>query len=278
MNIELFAIIASFGGGVLASVWGPIISFVFTGLLAVAGSVAGSGEVVGMAFGPLFGPHVAFSGAVAALAFARKAKIAPESASVLTPLASLGNPTVLIVGGVFGVIGYFLQAAIGAGAASLQLGSFDSIALTVVLSNSVVRLAFGNTGLMGKNSSARKFFPAGNELLVDVVMGISLGAVAGYTAKVTNMGALPFALSAASLLFLELGQPVPGTHHTTNCAAVATLASGGNILMGIAFGLIAAVLGNVFGRLINSDVDTHIDPPACTITVCTLLISLLFRA
>lgn len=85
-----------------------------TGIFSVAGSVAamcGAGDASNIllnyvAFGPFFGPHIAFAGGVAASAFARKKGITENGADIATALGGCNEPSVLLVGGIFGVIGF----------------------------------------------------------------------------------------------------------------------------------------------------------------------------
>ena len=67
------SLFAAFGGGLLGAAIGAVPVFVFTGLLAIVGVAAaasGGTELIGVAFGPVMGPHVSFGGGVAAAAYA----------------------------------------------------------------------------------------------------------------------------------------------------------------------------------------------------------------
>src|SRR6056297_2476035 len=84
----LVLLIASFAGGVFGAALGALPAFIFTGFMVIAGeainiltaqlgAVAGipTGEVAPnvtglVAFGPVFGPHIAFAGGAAATAYA----------------------------------------------------------------------------------------------------------------------------------------------------------------------------------------------------------------
>jgi hypothetical protein len=58
-----------------------------------------------VAFGPVFGPHIAFAGGVAAAAYAARRGELDDGADIITPLAGLATLDVLLVGGVFGAAG-----------------------------------------------------------------------------------------------------------------------------------------------------------------------------
>ena len=77
--MNLFALVASFGGGIIGAYMGALPAFILTGVIAIAGAVAamagGADMTVGfIAFGSYLGPHIAFAGGVAASAYAGKTK------------------------------------------------------------------------------------------------------------------------------------------------------------------------------------------------------------
>ena len=89
-----------------------------------------------------------------------------------------------------------------------------------------------------------------------------------------------FGLSAFSLLFLVLGMSIPVTHHMTLIGGVAAVTFlpivGGNMLgaliIGAVFGMVAAWGAELFSRLWHIRGDSHIDPPASSIWLMTLLV------
>jgi hypothetical protein len=67
--VDVSALIAAFGGGVLGAAMGAVPVFILTGLLAVVGVAAaasGGSGLIHVAFGPGLGPHVALGGGVGA--------------------------------------------------------------------------------------------------------------------------------------------------------------------------------------------------------------------
>ena len=127
-------------------------AFIFTGLLVLAGVAAaasggGTDILTHAAFGPVFGPHISFGGGAAATAYAYKRGLLETGRDISIPLMGLNRTDVLLVGGAFGLIGYLLNAlwqAVGLGPKT------DTIALTVVVSAMIARLAFGNSTLIAR--------------------------------------------------------------------------------------------------------------------------------
>lgn len=283
--MSIAIILASFGGGVIGALWGALPSFIFTGVLALAGiavsAAGGPADMVGLAFGPMFGPHIGFAGGVAAAAFAGKMKDLDSGTDITAPLAKFGKPLTILIGGLFGILGALILWVFGLiGLATLT--HFDNIALTVAVSGIISRLVFGKSGIIGKTGDGRKLMPEGKVIGFEAFAGIGLGLIAAYVAITTGQTSLPFALSAMSLVFAECGVPVPATHHITNSAAVAAVAAAAvfgllpGLMFGLAFGVLGAVLGAIYGSIFNSACDTHIDPPAMTIATCTLITALIF--
>ncbi len=284
-------LLAAFGGGVFAAAIGTLPAFIFTGLAVIAGvaeAQGGGGTAIldHVAFGPFFGPHIAFGGGVAAVSYAHRKGLVESARDITPPLMGLGRPDVLAVGGVFGMIGYAIERGLQAGG----LGPWtDTIALTVVISAILVRLAYGSTGVFGEpGQGGRRFRPddaacwlrwqekPGQILLIGLGAGIPsayvallLGAPAG--------GVAGFGIAAASLIFAQMGGQTPVTHHIALPAAAAALATG-SLAVGVVFGIVGAFAGELFARLFLIHGDTHIDPPAAAIALSILLVRLVAEA
>ena len=302
MDLNLAVLLAAFAGGLFGAAIGGLPAFIFTGfavLIGVAAVVGGSDFdiITNVAFGPVFGPHIAFAGGAAAAAFAYKRGRLDNGRDIAAPLAGVNAPTTRIVGGLFGLGGYiFQQILMGTGVA----GYTDSIALTVVVSAIVARVAFGRTGIFGtpddESRQRGRLEPHGDRVWVDYQQGFLQAAVIGLGAGLLSawlvtafVGANPdyapaatvlgFGISAASLIFLQTGFSVPVTHHMTLPAAVAcgaVLAYGGTpavaMLLGAAAGIGGALVGETFSRVFLIHGDTHIDPPAGAIFIMTTII------
>ncbi len=311
MEFSVALIIAAFAGGVFGAAIGGQPAFIFTGfmvMIGVANSLAGGDFdfLTNVAFGPVFGPHIAFAGGAAAAAYAAKRGVLESGRDIGTPLAGSGDPSVLIVGGLFGVGGALLQVALAAvlsvnGSADAPVPLTDSVALVVGISAIVARLMFGSTGLFGTlEEDARergRLRPGGAQVWVEHQQGLlqvsvigfgagglSAWAVTFFTAAgdqyATAAGILMFGVSAASLILLQFGLPGPVTHHMSLPAAVAaagalSLGLGGSaaLLVGAIGGVLGALLGEFYARLFLIHGDTHVDPPALAIaTMATLVV------
>ena len=150
MDIDPFWLVAAAAGGFFGAAIGALQAFIFCGLTVLLGVVGifGNASAVFISyvpFGPVFGPHIAFAGGVAAVAYARKRGLA-DGRDIVTPLITSRQPTVLLVGAIFGMLGYVIHAAIAA--IPWFGGHTDSVALTVVVSALIVRFAFGSSGLV----------------------------------------------------------------------------------------------------------------------------------
>lgn len=267
---EMIKIIAAFGGGVVASAVGGVEAFVFCGIVGLVAVMSNHGEMLAnCAFGPIFVPCVGFASAVAATAFsANKKKQLASGTAITAPLACLNDPDTLLVGGIFGALGYSLMLAANA------LGvNCDVPALIVLVLNMVVRLMFGKTGLTGTQpkDGSRRYLITGKQLANSMMLGLGFGLMAAFIAKVTNEPLIPFCISAIFLAFVCCNVNVPGTHHITIVAAYATVATG-SMLAGVVAGVLAAVLGAQLESIFNQNNDTHIDSPAFTIAVGSFII------
>lgn len=324
---ELWAIgmiLAAFAGGAFGAAIGALPAFIFTGFMVMAGETATiinpdidfiTGSI---AFGPVFGPHISFAAGAAASAYAAKKGylqtgfVYHEAKNIAFALGP--KPDVLLVGGLFGILGYWISTI----SAALSL-PWDSIALGVVLSAVAHRMFFkypllgdapngrlnmtpfeeeaSRPGLEAAGSGETLPHPT-PRLLVEPWLGHQykwgdvsfLGAVVGVLAAFitaeTGSVFLPFGISAATLLFLNCGVPkIPVTHHISLVASTAVAAAGVTemslavpLMLGGLFGLIAALFGELTQRIFYAHADTHLDPPAAAIVLGTLLIAILAMA
>ena len=286
MEITTIALLASFGGGVFAAAIGTLQAFVFTGFAVIAGvAMAGAGGgdamLTQVAFGPFLAPHISFAGGAAATAYAARRGLMPNGRDIGAALMGLNRPDVLLVGGLFGVLGYLCER----GMAGLGWVPWtDTIAVTVVASAIAARLVFGRTGLFGRvapgggqfRTSEQATWLAWQESPGQIAtIGVGAGLASAYAAMMLGAdgggAVLGFGIAAASLIFLHAGGSLPVTHHIALPAAVAALASG-SIVIGAVFGVIGALAGEFYSRLFLIHGDTHIDPPAAAIGTTVLLV------
>ena len=305
MDIELLALIGSLGGGAFGAAIGGQPAFIFTGftvLIGIALVFAGAEfDFLGtVAFGPVFGPHIAFGGAVAACSYAARRGTFESARDIATPVSSIADPTALGVGAIFGAFGYLFQTFV----ADVLNGVdwTDTIALTVVVSAIVVRLVFGRSGLFGhitpdvrdrgrmSISSDSVWVAHQGPWLQTIALGLGAGLLSAYAiaaigevdVELASLATpLAFGFSAISLLLLQFGQAGPVTHHMTLPAAVAAStvllndgSTGLAVALGVAAGVGGALLGELAARVFLIHGDTHIDPPAFAIFPMTSLVLL----
>jgi hypothetical protein len=329
-------LLAAFAGGAFGSAIGALPAFIFTGFLVMAGETASivsgdflhlfdmegsdlqSAAITGqIGFGPVFGPHISFAAGAAASAFAAKKGYMntgfPYHEAKNIAYAQGPKPDVLFVGGLFGILGYWITTL----SVALSL-PWDPIAVAVVLSAVVHRVVFGYSiigkareGLMNmkpfeteeRRISAEKpddenEKSISNRLLVEpwlphqykwgdvTMLGFVVGILAAFITYETGSVFLPFGISAASLLFLNLGVAnIPVTHHISLVGSTAMVAATGGefiesslfimLLIGGGFGILSALFGELIQRIFYAHADTHFDPPAAAIVMGTFLIAIL---
>jgi len=279
----IYLIIAAFAGGAFGAAIGALPAFIFTGLMVIAGEAGGLGGVTGdIAFGPVFGPHISFAGGAAAAAYAAK-KGYMNSGFDFHESKNIGyalglDIDVLIVGGLFGIIGLVITQF----SANLAL-PWDPIAIAVVLSALIHRVAFGYS-IIGKvaGSGVLDMGPfergdnkeSGDGTVSDQVkeatdrpavepwlphqykwsnvamLGLVAGILGAFIAVQTESPFLAFGVSAASLFFLNLGvEKFPVTHHITlpaSTIALAVMATEGGALSGLSE-VGGIIMGGLFG-------------------------------
>jgi hypothetical protein len=324
-------LLAAFAGGAFGASVGALPSFSLAGLMVIIGELYKlAARTVGVdaipvditgsiGFGVVLGPHVAFGGGAAALAYATKRGYLDtdfeyhQAKEVTRGLGS--KPDVLFVGGLFGIVGYWI------GTLSTTVSApVDPVALGVVGSALVHRVAFGYS-LVG--ASPRRWFDMSpyeqarmseNETLADggepavepwlpyqfrwsnvVMLGLVVGVLGAYVAYLTASPFLAFGISVVALVFLNAGvEEIPVTHHISLPASTAVLAlvdapvteltpalvAGAvplwvALLVGAGFGIVGALFGELLQRILYAHAETHLDPPAASIVVTSLPIGLL---
>jgi len=282
-------VLAAFGGGMWGAALGAVPAFIFTGILALLGAAAaasGNKELVDVAFGPVFGPHVSFGGGVAAAAYAASRGKIPTGRDIASALMALKSVDVLLIGGAFGVVGLLLNWGLATVLGAAQWT--DTIAVTVVISNIAARLIWGKTSVFGTVSSTggRRFRPDDSATWLPwqqnfshvLAIGLSVGLAASYLASRSGLtagaDALSFGIATTVLIFLIMDRKVPVTHHIALPAAVGVL-SGAGFLGGAMCGVAGAIVGEIGSRVFLIHGDTHIDPPAVGIAAvaCALKVA-----
>ncbi|WP_328587660.1 hypothetical protein [Halosimplex salinum] len=323
-------LLVAFAGGAIGAAVGGYAAYGLAGLTITIGEIArvttdgggtslvsgsadlGTAGVTGLVgYGPVLGPHVAFAGAAAAAAFAgRKGHLDTdfpyhEAKHLSTPLGP--RPAALAVGGVFGILGYWLAQL------SLRLAlPWDPVAASVVVSALLHRAVFGYS-LVGRldtdvldmspyEDGDRRMATDGDgegaqslvgryvvepwlsyqsEWAVVTVLGLVVGVFGGFLAVATGSYFLAFGIAATGMLFLTAGvERFPVTHHMALPAGIAALAVPNAtpvvaVLVGGGFGVLGGVLGELAQRVAYAHADTHFDPPSASIVLTTLLVAVL---
>ncbi len=266
-TVEL--LLAAVAGGAFGAAVGALQAFAFTGFLVIAGEVLsvvqrgvggpstlGGVDVTGaVAFGPAFGPHVAFAGGAAGVAYAARQGYVEAEGFDYHPAKRIttgqgARPGVLAVGGIFGAVG--MAIAVGSRTVGIP---WDPVAVGVVGSALAHRVVLGYSligtptvggwfdmspwergeqtsdgatdavSADGGRQAVEPWLPYQYEWSHVAALGVAAGALGGYVAYVTASPFLAFGVSAASLLFISAGvDRIPVTHHVTLPASTAVLA------------------------------------------------------
>jgi hypothetical protein len=124
------------------------------------------------------------------------------------------------------------------------------------------------------------------------VLGAAVGAFGAFVAWATGSALLAFGIAAASTVLLSLGmERAPVTHPLALPAGVLVVGLAGGptdpsavaegvalpvaVGAGAAAGAIGGAVGELAQRVLYAHADTHLDPPAASIVVTTLLVGLL---
>jgi len=124
------------------------------------------------------------------------------------------------------------------------------------------------------------------------LLGAAVGVFGAFVAYATGSALLAFGIAAASTILLSLGmERAPVTHHMALPASVLVVGLAGGatepsavadalalpvaVAAGATAGALAGVVGELAGRVLYAHADTHLDPPAASVVVTTLLLGLL---
>ncbi len=294
--MDFLTLAGAFGGGLIGAYMGALPAFIMTGLFALVGGllqaagVTGDIALLGVAFNSFIGPHTAFAGGVAAAAYAGRKKELASGADILSSLNGLGSPDVLLVGGLFGLAGGVIKALLA------MIPVFGAITdlpgTTVFILALVCRFGFGNSGLLGSYpNGGHEWFSGGKGFGCNVMLGLGLGlaisTMAAYfftTGNDVALGMWPFVcfgFSAVTLIFTQTGFATPATHHISLIGAYASVVGvtawgpTAGVLFGTLFAVIASLVGDFVGKSFNTNVDSHIDPPATTIWILACIVHLI---
>jgi hypothetical protein len=262
--------------GIVGCIFGGTQTFIVTGfvglfiyaLQAVGISNAFLSETL---MNTVFLPAIIFNAASVSTAYAAK-HYDIEGWDVNHSLLFTHDPIVSLMGGLGGVIGYIVFAfARGIGLPADQ-GSFS-----VILVGVLTRLLLGNGHWVNPNATAYYKKEGVRYWIFQLVNALG---ICGLTAMVLEQMDpafynIVFNISAALILlsgFDQQRRTYPTTHHETLVVAYAMAATGGNVVLSMVFGLISNLIYLLFARYFNENCDTHIDPPAAAIEICSLIL------
>ncbi len=298
MAVTVMGMFLAFCAGMLATAIGSIGSVAITGLAVLVGIGVGvtgaSYDFMGqIAFGYYLGPTFCFGPASVAAHYAYKKGYLKSSKDIVTPLASLGKPDVLVVGGLLGVISYLIVNVLNMGfAGRMDTGAATVFALgligKVIFSKRPLKNILGTTPENIANTTGRfgMFCPitwVKSQSTPAQIVSISLCA-AGLSGYATyTLLQVPGAAAVAAYpgwavgilcFFINMsGFEIPITHHMSivgSYAVIAAYSVTGDVsavIWGVAFGIAAGFTADVLTRVFLLYANGFVDPAAMSITV-----------
>lgn len=271
MNLGL--IVLAFFAGMFGAATGGTQVFILTGIFGIIGHILTLNGIVIPFFNDIIlnlilVPCISFNGAALATAYASKHHNI-RGIDTNRSLLFTGDYKVFICGGIGGVVGYLL------------LTLFTYLKLPLDIGGLVVGLVgFGIRAIFsGKFVSKEKFVPSKaaliNMLSFQVAFAIIIAFATALLVKATGIVGFGFSISAASLYFGFKYPSFPATHQMTMVAGYA-YGQTGDIFITVLFTIAAQLIFTVFGMKCNTDLGTHIDPPAIAIAALSFIIFVFF--
>ncbi len=292
MTLTVSEFVGAAAGGALGAALGALAGFALMGTIVIgvtliAVALPDTDLVTGLAFGPVFGPHVLFAAGAAAAAYAAHRRTLESGRDIATPLIGLHDTRILWVGALFGVLGQLLARVFAEipplhTSTGAEVSTIDAIALSVV----VTGLASGL--LWGRNPFAERlpWLPWQHSAGAVLTLGAAGGAIAGsvFLAWPQDSRALSglflYGVSALSLLVLVFGTAAPVTHHIVLPAAIgARAAASWNfpssvvLLVAVISGIAASLIAEAWARLVLERSRVHLDPPAAAIAIMSTVLA-----
>lgn len=267
----------SFFLGIVGAILGGTETFIVTGvagLFIYALQVAGvtSAFLTDTLLNTVFLPAIIFNAASVSTALAARRGYDIDGWDVTHSLLFTHDPIVMLSAGLGGLAGYLvfvLAARIGLPA---DQGSFSVIVIGVL-----TRLLLGKGHWVNPDATA---YYREEGARYWAFQFINASAVCGAMALVLSQVdptyyTIGFSISAAVLLLQSYdrqGLTYPTTHHETLVVGYTMAATGGNVVASALFGMLANLIYLLFARYFNERCDTHLDPPAVAIEVCSLIL------
>lgn len=271
---SLLSLILSFFAGILGTLIGGTQTFICTGFVGIVIVIMAQCGVDTTFINEyvaniLFLPCIIFNGAGFATAYASQ-NHAIRGVETSRSLAFCQDYKVLLAGGFAGVLGYVIFAFENYYAFPLDTG-----AVSVILVGVLGRLLYNKENTYNKDNVA---FLKKADLpfwIYKILLGLAVSIVMAFFAKETGLYTLGFSISALSLIFALSDPAFPATHHTTLVTGYAMMQTG-NMVIAVIFGLMAHLIGLIFGMIFNSDCGTHVDPPAVAIALLSFILFVFF--
>ena len=274
--MSVVALIIAFCGGVVAAVTGALQACMLAGIMGILVYIFPKASLLSNMLTAGFIPYVSFGGCVVATAYAaniRKFELAGTDIhkSLYGPRKDV---SVLCVSGIFAVLGYVVTYSLS----SIKIPIIDMGSMWCIASEVFARYFFGHKDLINTEfKSIPRYKNQKREWFFYAFWGAVIGLLASFIVVKTGNMNLPFFISLASLIFMFIDGNFPATHHISMTAAYAVVASGGNILVGAIFGALAEITRIFCADVLNTKVSTHLDPPATTIGILSVVIFILFK-
>lgn len=287
-DFNIVWLIMGFCGGIFGAAIGALPSFVLCGFGALVCSAVcmatGKDMHILATWGPLIGPQSAFAGGTAAAAFAKKIGKLENGRDICTPLMGTESPSVLLVGGIFGLLGTLLtwfltfipNYAGGSLPEGVSLGSTNQIAFAIIICMILSRVFFGSTGVFGKVPEGKNrwesnddgcWVPWQSKPSIILLTTLAIGTPTAYLAKLEpNASIFVFSLGCIAFIYLQYGTKIPIFHHIALSAFWGTFFTG-SIVWGLALSIMTALLCEVTAIFFVYHGDTHIDPPTFSLTL-----------
>jgi len=294
--MNLVDLVASFVAGIASAGFGGVQFFIICAGTCLLGALTNT-VTSGFAFSPLLNPASAFVAAAVASGYANYKGYNGGGHGPASSLMALQKPDVLLIGGVAGVLGWIVNWAIGL--TGLGNSGLDTVAVTVVIVPLIFKIIFQKTpvGVVPEEDKALggRFSPLGgrgwyagmrrgiDKAIWPAAYGafIAIGMVLLLQNGSPMAGFLGFGFGGFVLVF-----PTVPAQHFIGCAVctalgfVPGLADNPNALLiatayGFGFGALAANLADLSADVFYRYGYVHIDIPAGSIAMSTLIITLL---
>ena len=269
--------VLAFMVGVVGGVFGGTQTFIitgFAGIIIYALKAAGveSEFLMDTLLNTVLLPAIIFNAASFSTAFAAKRGYDVKGYDVSHSLLFTHDPLVMLAAGLGGLAGYLVFAAAKALGVPADQGS-----CSVIIIGILTRLLFGNGYWVNPNATAYYQREGVRYWLFQLINGVSICGVTAIVLSNVDPAyySIGFSISAALILLSTYdreGKTYPTTHHETLVVGYAMGATGGNVVLSVLFGLLSNVIYLLFARYCNEDCDTHIDPPAVGIAICSLIL------